>query len=134
MPQTAKEVEDQAIDIATKHLQKLGYSVENVSRNRAHPGYDLFAVKAGAESLKIEVKGCARPWGIPDPYVTEFDANKNLIADYLYVVYLLSGESPKLCAIPRSELKAEDVQPKAGYRISSRFKKKNVLEKFVQPL
>ncbi len=100
----------------------------------SHRGYDLLATKDGEKTLKIEVKGCTRPWGIPDPYVTEFDENKALIADYLYVVYLLPHEAPRLCAIPRNALKPEDIRPKSGYRISSRFKKKSVLKRFVKPL
>ncbi len=84
--------------------------------------------------IKIEVKGCSRPWGIPDPYITEFDDERRLIADFLYVVYMLEGEEPKLCVIPRDALNPDDIVPKFGYRIASRFKKKSVLEKFLQPL
>ncbi len=131
-------VENKAIDIATQHLQKLGYSVEDVSRgkraNSEHRGYDLVARKDGEQPMKIEVKGCTRPWGIPDPYETEFDSDRRLVADFLYVVYCLAGQEPQLCAIPRDALTPEDIVPKSGYRIRSRFKKKGVLERFLQTL
>jgi Protein NO VEIN, C-terminal len=134
MPNT---VEDKAIDIATQYLQTRGYSVENVSRGKRrtseHRGYDLVAQRPGEAPVKIEVKGCTRPWGIPDPYVTEFDSDHRLVADFLYVVYFCDAE-PKLCIIPRDALKPEDVVPKSGYRIRSTFKKKSVLERFLQPL
>src|SRR3954467_6873173 len=127
-------VEDKAMTVAKAYLEKQGYAVDNVSRGKRrdseHRGYDLVAKKAGETPLKIEVKGCTHPWGIPDQYVTEFDADKRLIADFLYVIYFCE-EEPKLCVIPRNELKPEYIVPKAGYRISSRFKKKSVLERFL---
>jgi Protein NO VEIN, C-terminal len=134
MPNT---VENNAITFATEYLRKQGYVVENVSRGKRpgseHRGYDLLARKSGEEPVRIEVKGCTREWGIPDPYVTEFDAEKRLIADFLYVVYFLDGASPQLCAIPRDALKPEYIVPKSGYRISSRFKNKKSLEPYFRP-
>ena len=75
-------VEQQAIWVAKTYLKKRRYSVEDVSKNHQHKGYDLLARK-GRKKLKIEVKGCSRPWGIPDPYVTEFSKRKRLVADQL---------------------------------------------------
>lgn len=72
--------------------------------------------------------------GIPDPYVTEFDTNRRLIADFIYVVYFLKNASPQLCAVPREAFKPEDIRPRAGYRISSRFKNKKSLEPYLRPL
>src|ERR1019366_9176380 len=94
-------VEDDAITVATEYLQKQGYEVENVSRGKRrdleHRGYDLVARKPNEEMVKIEVKGCTRPWGIPDQFETEFDSNRRLVADFLYVVYFLGEDLPKLC-------------------------------------
>jgi hypothetical protein len=76
-------VECKAIDTVTAHLQRQGYEVTNVSkgkrRDSEHRGYDLVAKKPGEGQVTIEVKGCTRPWGIPDPYGTEFDSNLRLI-------------------------------------------------------
>jgi len=131
-------VEENAIAVTTGHLQKQGYKIENVSRgkraNSEHRGYDLVARKPGEPPVRIEVKGCTRPWGIPDPYVTEFDSDRRLVADFLYVVYFIDKEPPQLCAIPRDALKPEDIVPKFGYRISSRFKNKKSLERYLQQL
>ena len=72
-------IENRAIETTTQYLQKQGYSVTNVSRGKRrdseHKGYDLVARKPGEGPIKIEVKGCTRPWGIPDQYSTEFDSN-----------------------------------------------------------
>lgn len=130
-------IEEKAMSIVKAYLERQGYVVKNVSKGKRpdseHRGYDLVAKKAGELPLKIEVKGCSRLWGIPDQYVTEFDAERRLVADFLYVVYFCEEQS-QLCVIPRDELKPEYIVPKAGYRISSRFKKKKVLERFLRPL
>lgn len=134
MPNT---VEDNAMEFTINHLREKGFEVQNVSRgkrkNSEHKGYDLIAQRPGEAKITIEVKGCSILWGIPDPYETEFNEGR-LVADFLYVVYLVPGSQPQLCAIPRDALKPEDVVPKSGYRISGRLKKKSVLEKFLQPL
>lgn len=128
-------VEDNAIAFVSAYLQKQGYETENVSRGKRsssqHHGYDIVAKKLGANPVKIEVKGCTRPWGIPDPYVTEFDSERRLVADFLYVVYFINQEAPKLCAIPRDAFKPEHIVPKVSYRISSRFKNKKTLEPYL---
>jgi hypothetical protein len=118
------KVEHRAVAFVTRYYEAKGWKVENVSKARGtHGGYDLFATN-GHESLKIEVKGCTRPFGIPDPYHTEFDKDTRLlIADVLCVVYYLPGTvSPQLAIIPRDAILAEHVTPKHGYPISSKFK------------
>src|SRR6185312_898182 len=136
MDDVAKErVENRAIDYATQYLEKQGYLVENVSRgkraNSEHNGYDLLARKKGNADLRIEVKGCSRPWGIPDPYATEFKDGQ-LVADFLYVVYFLKDSAPQLCAIPREAFKPDDIVVKWGYRIRSGFKNKKSLEPYMR--
>ncbi len=121
------------MELAKRYLTSQGYDVEDVSRKRAHKGYDLVARRAN-ETRKIEVKGCTRRWGIPDPYVTEFDSEKRLVADFLYVVYIIDGEEPTLCEIPREALKPDHVVPKQGYRIRSTFKKEKVLRPFLKSI
>lgn len=129
--------EEKAIQVATQYLQKQGYEVTNVSRgkrrNSEHNGYDLVAQNAGKSLVKIEVKGCTRPWGIPDPYETEFKDGR-LVADFLYVVYFLKDEAPKLCIIPRDAFQPEHIKQKIGYRISSHFKNKKSLAQYLQKL
>ena len=128
--------EDKAISVATEYLRKQGYVVQDVSKgkgpNSEHRGYDLVARK-GDENLRIEVKGCTRRWGIPDPYVTEFDSERRLVADFLYVVYFIDSET-QLCVIPRDAFKPDDIVDKRGYRIRSRFKNKKALEPYMRHL
>jgi hypothetical protein len=118
-------VENDAIKFATRSLEQRGYTVKNVSRgkrsNSEHKGYDLIVHKPNQGSIKIEVKGCTRPWGIPDLYETEFDKDKRLVADFLYVIYFLNREPARLCEIPREALKPEHIVAKSGYRIRSCF-------------
>jgi len=130
MPNT---IEQRAIAAATLYLTNRGYAVEDVSKKREHRGYDLIAEQNGA-SLKIEVKGCSRLWGIPDPYLTEFDANRKLIADFLYVVYFIDGEKPTLCTIPRDSIKPEFVLPKQTYGLGDRFKNESTLKPFLHAI
>lgn len=86
-----------------------------------------------SEQLKIEIKGCTVPWGIPDPYHTEFDDQKRLVADFLYVVYFLGEQPPQLCVIPRDAIDPSKVTRRQGYRISGSFKKESVMKKFMKP-
>lgn len=123
-------VERFAIEHVIRYLKRRGFEVTNVTRTRGHNGYDLLATR-GDETVRIEVKGCTRPWGIPDPYVTEFDEHRRLVADYLYVVYFLGDSPPRLCVIPREALKPEMIRPKYGWKISSRFKKESVMARFI---
>lgn len=126
-------VETDAIALAIRFFESDGYTVQDVSRARGHNGYDLLITRDGS-ATKVEVKGCTRPWQIPDPYETEFDPNRRLVADLLCVVYLMDPEQPSLCLIPRDAIPADMVKPKMGYRISGRFKKQEVLEQFWRPL
>lgn len=82
--------------------------------------------------MTIEVKGATREWGIPDPYWTEFDDQRRLFADFLYVVYFLpTRTSPLLCAIPRNAIDSSYVSPRQGYRISGKFKNARMMQRFV---
>lgn len=123
-------VELRAVALAKQHFLAEGYSVIDVSRKRGHNGYDLLIEKNG-HGLKVEVKGATRAWGIPDPYNTEFDESRRLVADLLCVVYFIGNDPPKMCLIPREAILPEDVSVRLGYRISSRFKKESVLSKYV---
>jgi hypothetical protein len=123
-----KQVEQEAIAYAKRYLERQGYGVVDVTRKRGHNGYDLLAQREG-EQLKIEVKGCTRPWQIPDPYVTEFDGERRLVADLLYVVYFLGGAKPQLCIIPRDAIAPSMVTPKLGWKIRSTFKNESVLSR-----
>jgi len=129
-------VEGRAIAIVTEYFQKLGYDIDNVSTGKRpeseHRGYDLIARKPG-ESIKIEVKGCTRRWGIPDPYETEFDSEKRLVADLLCIAYFFGSET-QLCVIPRDAIKPEDIVPRKGYRFRSHFKSARSLSQYLQEL
>ena len=127
----SNETEIKAIAVSVQHLKNQGYVVKDVSRDRAHKGYDLLVTR-GRKSLKIEVKGCTRRWHIPDPYVTEFDSEKRLVADFLCVVYFIESEQVKICMIAREAIRPEYVVPKGGYRIRSGFTKQSELEQFLK--
>lgn len=118
---------------AKDYFSQAGYEVQDVARGRrgvGHNGYDLL-ISRGPETTKVEVKGCSREWHIPDLYSTEFDADRRLVADLLCVVYVLAGQAvPRICIIPREAIPADVVVPKSGYRIRSRFKNRDVLEKY----
>ena len=124
-------VEQRAVWFVTEFLTREGFTVTNVTRNRAHRGYDIVAARPG-EEVKIEVKGCTKEWEIPDPYFTEFDSERRLVADFLYVVYFIGSEPPRLCAIPREAIDPSAVTPRQGYRISGRLKKESVLGRFIK--
>lgn len=126
-------VETDAVELAKRYFANEGYTVQDVSRKRGHNGYDLLLIRDGAFT-KVEVKGCTRPWQIPDPFVTEFDQDRRLVADYLCVVYLTDPRNPSLCLIPRDAIPVDLVKPKSGYRLSGRFKKREILEGFLRPL
>lgn len=66
--------------------------------------------------------------------MTEFDDERYLVADFLYVVYLIAGRDPELCAIPREAIDPKFVSPKRGYRISSRFKKESILKPYLHAI
>ncbi len=128
-----ESVEAKAIAFVTEYFQMQGYNVDNVSKGKGpsspHRGYDLVARKH-AELIKIEVKGCSRRWGIPDPYVTEFDAEQHLVADLLCVVYFFDS-GRQFLKIPRDAIKPEDIVEKRAYRFRSRFKSKKSLERYL---
>ncbi|MCZ6904247.1 MAG: DUF3883 domain-containing protein [Acidobacteria bacterium] len=126
-----KSVEKKAMALAESYLKNRGWCVEDVSRKRRHKGYDFLARK-GRKKVKIEVKGCSHPWGDPRPHSTEFDEQKRLVADYLYVVYFIENERPKLVVIPRDAIKREYLTTKFSYCISSRFKKESVLRPYLK--
>ncbi len=119
------------MSVAKAYLNARGYSVEDVSTIPEHKGYDLIARK-DAETLRIEVKGCTRPWGIPDPYVTEFDEERRLVADYLYVVRFVRPRTPHLSVIPREILTADFIygDRARGYFVSATFANRTTLHPF----
>jgi len=125
-------IEKRAIEFAQAYLEKRFRQVKNVTRDRHYPGYD-FVAKKGKKRLNIEVKGCSRPWGIPDLYSTEVTRSpKRLVADYPYVVYFIAGKSTKLCKIPRKAIKSEFFILKRSYCISGKFKNERVLSPFME--
>jgi len=120
-------IEKRAMNFVQRYLEKRYRQVENVANNRHHLGYDFIA-RNGKKRFKIEVKGCGRPWGIPDLYFTEVAKSpRRLVADYLYVVYFIGRKSPRLCKIPREAIRPEFFIPKRSYRISGRFKNERML-------
>jgi hypothetical protein len=129
-------VESRAMELVRHYYERRGWEVKNVSRARGeHGGYDYLITK-GSEQIKVEVKGCTRPYGIPDPYHTEFDReSRQLIADLLCIAYFLPDSStPKLAIIPRAAIPPEFVVPKFAYRISSRFKNARTINPFLVEL
>ncbi len=66
--------------------------------------------------------------------MTEFDADRKLIADFLYVVYFIGRKKPAVCIIPRDAIKPEFVVPKQSYRVSARFKNESTLKPFLHAI
>ncbi|OGA88966.1 MAG: hypothetical protein A2Z90_14120 [Burkholderiales bacterium GWA2_64_37] len=121
-------IEHRAIAAAKAYFASEGYEVDHVSYRGV--GYDLL-VRRGAETLKIEVKGSKNLWGIPDPYETEVDENRRLVADYIYMAYFQEGVEPVFCLIPRNAINPEDLSPRRGWRIHGRIKKSSVLSQYI---
>ena len=123
------------------YYEKKGWKVTNVAHPRhrnEHSGYDLF-LERGSEQRKVEVKGCSTLYGIPDPYHTEFVANPDgslrLVADELCIVYFLPDGKRKRAIIPREEIGPEFVEVlRPSYRISSKFKKAQAMEEFIEEI
>lgn len=79
-----------AVQVVIEYLKKKypNCTIEDVStgkKSRAHKGYDI-VIHYERKLLKIEVKGSTKKRGIPDAFQTEFDQNRKLIADFLYIV------------------------------------------------
>jgi hypothetical protein len=97
----------------------------------SHEGYDfLFTYKDGHKE-KVEVKGNAEDRGIPDTRTSEFDSDKRLKANFLYLVAYAKESRKKVYIIPRGEIKPENLRPLGTYRIRG-FGKRN-RERFVRP-
>ncbi|MGE5110553.1 MAG: protein NO VEIN domain-containing protein [Acidobacteriaceae bacterium] len=126
------QVEGDAIEYVVNYYSKRGCAVRNVTRVRGdHKGYDLLIVK-GNERYTVEVKGCSRPYGIPDPYYTEFDPDTlRLVADLLCVVYFHPDREPELAIIPRDAIPPAFVKAKITYVISGKFKNERTIRRFI---
>ena len=124
-------VEVRGMRLVRRYYESRGREVKNVSRTRGdHGGYDYIVTKA-SKQLKVEVKGCSRPFGIPDPYHTEFHPESlQLIADVMCVAYFIPGKEAQLAIIPRSAILPEHITQKISYRISSRFKNAKTITPF----
>lgn len=83
-----------ALKTVLEHLSSLGYECEDVSGDREHKGFDVIAKRDG-ESIKIEVKGSLKDKGIPDSFITEFDDQLRIVADFFYIVRLDENAVPK---------------------------------------
>lgn len=129
-------IEKRAIKFVQEYLEKRFWKVENVERNRQHPGCDFIAIaRKGKKPIKIEVKGCGRLYGIPDLYYKEVTKSpRRLVADFLYVVYF-TGRKPRrrLCKIPREAIKSKFFTLKKSFRISGKFKNERMLGRFMDP-
>ena len=132
-------IEHRAIEIARKYFER-DHKVDDVTRRKRgmknRGGYDLQVLRKTSKAgfWKVEVKGSAHPWGIPDLYGTEVEdkkGNRKLVADFLFVVYFVHGRRPICCKIPRRAIKSSLLIPKLGYRIRSTFKKEKILRKFL---
>ena len=130
---TEDRLEIRAVKVAASYYERLGWTVTNVSHVRGdHAGYDLLLEK-GDERLMVEVKGCSRPFQIPDLYESEINPKTmQLVADEICVVYVIPGEPEvQMARIPREGIAPEFIKQKIGYRISGRFKNKRMMERFL---
>src|SRR5712692_9569681 len=126
--------EHQAIAVARQYLENRGYAVEELGANPENKGYDLIA-KRNAENLKIAVKACTRPWNSPRPSRDGSGRRKTPRRGFpLRRLLPRRVKKPKLCIIPREDLKPEFIVPKQGYRISGKLKKEAALRQFLHAL
>ena len=125
-------VENLAINAALTHFaQKPGWSVQHVSGKPGHSGYDLFATDQRGKHVRIEVKGSSHEWQIPDLYSSEVDPSTGLlVADLLCLVYCVAGVAKSLTAIPREEIRPDELWRKATYYISGKVKKASRIGKY----
>jgi hypothetical protein len=129
-----ERVEVRAMKLAEVYYKNKDWKVKNVARlGGEHGGYDLLLEK-DSEQRRVEVKGCTSLYGIPDPHHTEFDKDRRLVADELFVAYFLAGGQRKLAIIPRNELDPEYVEPKHGYRIKGSFKNARMMSRFLREI
>ena len=104
-----------------------GIKVEDCRRSKPGVGYDFLFIYPDGHEEKIEVKGTKKEnGGIPDMRISEFDHNKMLIADYIYVVGNAgkSDAEKVLYVIPRNEIKPEKLKPLSTYRVYGFGKKR----------
>lgn len=74
------------VKVVKEFLQKQGYGkIDDVSYNSEYSGCDIKVEKDGKE-IKIEVKCSEKDDGISDCYPSEFDSEKKLTANFLYIV------------------------------------------------
>lgn len=97
----------------------------------SHEGYDFLFIYKDGRRQKIEVKGNEEDRGIPDMRTSEFDKDKRLKADFIYLVAYAKEPQKKVYIIPKEEIKPENLRPMGTYRIRG-FGKKN-RERFVKP-
>lgn len=144
----SNKVAKKAMELAKKKLkQEYGNQPKNVSgKGGKYKGCDFVVKNKKGREIKIEVKGATREYGIPDPYHTEFKKDGTLVADYMYIFYLNKKRNLRLInlfEISRKNFKKEMkklggrkkfIKKKIGWVINSRFKKKEVMDKYIQRL
>ncbi len=88
-----KEKGDKGVRIVKEYLEKKGYHIQNVTKNKeeSYKGCDLVGNR-GEELIKIEVKTTHSKHGVPDFHINEFDDNLKLKADFLYIVRLKEND------------------------------------------
>ena len=97
-------------------------------KRRSGVGYD-FEFYYEDRMEKIEVKGNSKDKGIPDMRTNEFDKDRRLKADFIYLIAHASQPEKKVYVIPREEIRPEDLRLLSTYRIRGFGKKR--LSKFV---
>jgi len=97
----------------------VGEKGEIFDTSRHGVGYD-FKVKWNDTGIEetFEVKGTTKIMKIPDISIREFDSDKNLKADYLFVAGNLSNPGQEIIyVIPRKALTNENLKLKQTYHI-----------------
>gem|GEM_PF-4260101 len=97
----------------------IGERGEIFDTSRHGVGYD-FKVKWNDTGLEetFEVKGTAKIMKIPDMSIREFDSDKRLRADYLFVAgNLFNSGQEILYKIPREAMSEENLKLKQTYHI-----------------
>lgn len=104
-----------------------GITVTDTSKDGV--GYDYEFIHPSGKREKIEVKGSSTGL-IPDMRTNEFDDNKRLKADYIFLVHIVKNRAKILVKIPRSAVNPDDLRLLCTYRVSLSAKR---LAQYAEP-
>jgi hypothetical protein len=120
--------EKTAYEIFENWAKNNGFKIKDM--RYAGIGYDYKIIDNEGKLITFEIKGSKRINSIPDMSVAEFDQNKRLKADFLFVINNIHEKGKEIIfKIPRNSIKPENLLLKQTYRIE-RFQNKKIMKQF----